>query len=69
VLIDYKGGAAFADCARLPHTVGLVTDLDAQLTERALRSLRCELSRREALFRAGRCRRPRCVPGCGNGGR
>jgi DNA segregation ATPase FtsK/SpoIIIE, S-DNA-T family len=21
VLVDYKGGAAFADCARLPHTV------------------------------------------------
>ncbi len=50
VLIDYKGGAAFADCARLPHTVGLVTDLDAQLTGRALRSLHCELGRREELF-------------------
>ena len=50
VLIDYKGGAAFADCARLPHTVGLVTDLDAQLTGRALRSLHAELTRRERLF-------------------
>ncbi|MEP7178810.1 MAG: FtsK/SpoIIIE domain-containing protein, partial [Pseudonocardiales bacterium] len=50
VLIDYKGGAAFADCARLPHTVGLVTDLDAQLTTRALRSLHAELARRERLF-------------------
>ncbi|MCW2644111.1 MAG: segregation ATPase FtsK/SpoIIIE -like protein [Pseudonocardiales bacterium] len=50
VLIDYKGGAAFADCARLPHTVGLVTDLDAQLTARALRSLHAELARRERLF-------------------
>jgi DNA segregation ATPase FtsK/SpoIIIE, S-DNA-T family len=50
VLIDYKGGAAFADCARLPHTVGLVTDLDVQSTERALRSLHSELNRREALF-------------------
>ncbi len=50
VLIDYKGGAAFADCARLPHTVGLVTDLDGPSTERALRSLHAELSRREALF-------------------
>ena len=54
VLIDYKGGAAFGDCARLPHTVGMVTDLDAQLTERALRSLDAELRRREILFaRAG----------------
>jgi DNA segregation ATPase FtsK/SpoIIIE, S-DNA-T family len=50
VLIDYKGGAAFADCADLPHVAGLVTDLDAQLTERALRSLHCELNRREAMF-------------------
>ena len=28
VLIDYKGGSAFKDCARLPHTVGMVSDLD-----------------------------------------
>jgi S-DNA-T family DNA segregation ATPase FtsK/SpoIIIE len=52
ILIDYKGGAAFADCARLPHTAGLVTDLDGHLTERALRSLNAELRRREALFAA-----------------
>ncbi len=52
VLIDYKGGAAFADCARLPHTLGVVTDLDAQLAARALESLECELRRREALFAA-----------------
>lgn len=50
VLIDYKGGAAFADCARLPHTAGLVTDLDSHLTERALRSLEAELKRRETLL-------------------
>jgi S-DNA-T family DNA segregation ATPase FtsK/SpoIIIE len=47
VLIDYKGGAAFAQCARLPHTVGLVTDLDTHLVERALASLAAELRRRE----------------------
>lgn len=50
VLIDYKGGAAFADCARLPHSVGLVTDLDPHLTRRALQSLDAELRRREQLF-------------------
>lgn len=50
VLIDYKGGAAFGDCARLPHVVGLVTDLDAHLVRRALRSLNSELKRRESLF-------------------
>lgn len=47
VLIDYKGGAAFKDCARLPHTVGTVTDLDGHLTTRALESLGAELRRRE----------------------
>ena len=31
VLIDYKGGSAFKDCVRLPHTVGMVTDLDGHL--------------------------------------
>ena len=50
LLIDYKGGATFADCSRLPHTVGLVTDLDAHLTRRVLRSLDAELRRREVLF-------------------
>lgn len=51
LLIDYKGGAAFKDCAALPHTVGLVTDLDAQLSERALVSLEAELKRRERVLR------------------
>lgn len=52
VLIDYKGGSAFSVCARLPHTVGLVTDLDAALTARALRSLQAEVRRREELLAA-----------------
>lgn len=47
VLVDYKGGAAFKDCSRLPHTVGMVTDLDEHLTRRALDSLAAELRRRE----------------------
>ena len=47
VLVDYKGGAAFKDCNHLPHTVGMVTDLDGHLTERALQSLNAELKRRE----------------------
>ncbi len=51
VLIDYKGGSAFAQCAELPHTVGLVTDLDAQLGERALQSLEAELRYRERVLR------------------
>jgi DNA segregation ATPase FtsK/SpoIIIE, S-DNA-T family len=52
VLIDYKGGATFDACADLPHVVGTVTDLDAHLADRALRSLHAELRRREALLRA-----------------
>jgi S-DNA-T family DNA segregation ATPase FtsK/SpoIIIE len=50
VLIDYKGGSAFAACAGLPHTVGVVTDLDEHLTARALTSLRAELARRERVL-------------------
>ena len=51
VLVDYKGGSAFDECARLPHTVGMVTDLDESLGERALRSLEAELRRRERVLR------------------
>ncbi len=52
ILIDYKGGAAFFECDDLPHTVGLVTDLDSQLTRRALSSLRAELRNREKILAA-----------------
>lgn len=52
LLVDYKGGAAFAECVRLPHTVGLVTDLSPPLVRRALTSLRAELRYREALLSA-----------------
>ena len=52
VLVDYKGGAAFKECATLPHTAGLVTDLDEELAARALTSLNAELKRREAIFAA-----------------
>src|SRR5690606_21694566 len=40
LFVDYKGGAAFADCVKLPHCVGLVTDLSTHLVRRALTSLR-----------------------------
>lgn len=52
VLVDYKGGAAFAECSRLPHTVGLLTDLDPEQAERALTSLDAELTRRERILAA-----------------
>lgn len=52
VLVDYKGGAAFSQCEQLPHTVGMVTDLDSHLVERALDSLRAELTFREHILAA-----------------
>lgn len=51
-LIDYKGGASLGDCARLPHVVGQVTDLDPALAMRALAGLRHELRLRERLVAA-----------------
>ncbi|HMC80616.1 MAG TPA: FtsK/SpoIIIE domain-containing protein, partial [Acidimicrobiia bacterium] len=51
VLVDYKGGSAFAQCATLPHTVGMVTDLDEHLGQRALRCLEAELRYREQRLR------------------
>lgn len=50
LFVDYKGGAAFADCVNLPHVVGLVTDLSPHLVRRALTSLRAELRHRERLL-------------------
>ncbi len=50
LLVDYKGGAAFRECADLPHTVGYITDLTPALVERALVSLHAELTAREHLL-------------------
>ena len=52
ILVDYKGGSTFDACARLPHTVGVVTDLDDGLAERVLVSLDAEVRRRERVLRA-----------------
>ncbi|HEY7010044.1 MAG TPA: FtsK/SpoIIIE domain-containing protein, partial [Jatrophihabitantaceae bacterium] len=52
LLIDYKGGAAFARCSDLPHTIGVVTDFDEHLTQRVLASLDSEIRRREMLLAA-----------------
>lgn len=54
LLIDYKGGAAFAPCAALPHVLDVVSDLDAELGERALVSLDAEMKHRERLLAAAR---------------
>jgi S-DNA-T family DNA segregation ATPase FtsK/SpoIIIE len=52
LLIDHKGGATFGPCADLPHTTGVLTDLDGESTTRALRSLTAEVRRREAVLAA-----------------
>lgn len=56
LLVDYKGGTAFADCVGLPHTVGLVTDLTPHLVRRALTSLGAEIRRREHLLNVKRAK-------------
>ena len=50
LLVDYKGGAAFKDCVKFPHTVGLVTDLNTSEVRRALVSLDAELRHRETIL-------------------
>ena len=50
LFVDYKGGAASAVFSELPHTVGYVTNLSAELSRRALTSLRAELNRRMRLL-------------------
>ncbi|MDK8345512.1 MAG: FtsK/SpoIIIE domain-containing protein [Brevibacterium sp. UMB1308B] len=54
VLVDFKGGAAFAPLQDLPHTDTVVSNLDTFLGLRALRYVLAEVTRREELFaRAG----------------
>lgn len=50
LLIDFKGGAAFAPVQGLPHTVGVLTDLDPSTARRAILSLQAELRRREQIL-------------------
>ena len=50
ILVDFKGGGAFAPLAPLPHTLGLVTNISGNLAERALVALEAEIKRREHLF-------------------
>ena len=52
LLVDYKGGAALARFATVPHCVGVVTDLDERLAGRVLTALRAELRRRERILAA-----------------
>jgi S-DNA-T family DNA segregation ATPase FtsK/SpoIIIE len=54
LFVDFKGGAAFEPLARLPHCVGVITDLEPAESLRALGSLTAELRYRErTLLEAG----------------
>lgn len=50
VLVDFKGGSAFAPLAVLPHVLATLSDLDARRTQRAIESLRAELRHRERVL-------------------
>jgi ESX secretion system protein EccC len=52
VLVDFKGGAAFADLAPLPQVAGLITNLqsDVSMVDRAMAALQGELARRQRLL-------------------
>ena len=62
VLVDYKGGAAFGPLAGLPHTAGVLTDLDPAGTQRALSSLEAEVHRRERILAAHGAKDVTCLP-------
>ncbi len=53
VLVDYKGGAAFAELSRLPHVAGLITNLqrDLSLVDRMHAALIGEQERRQTMLR------------------
>ncbi|CAN5237872.1 hypothetical protein BH11ACT4_BH11ACT4_25890 [soil metagenome] len=63
LLVDFKGGSAFAPLAALPHTAGIITDLDEQQAARALASLRAELRHRERFLADAAARSIDEVPG------
>jgi DNA segregation ATPase FtsK/SpoIIIE, S-DNA-T family len=51
-LIDYKGGAAFNELANLPHTVGVVTDIEthSSYAERVILALSGEIEHRKKIL-------------------
>lgn len=50
ILIDYKGGGMAKAFENLPHTAGIITNLDGSEVNRSLVSIKSELRRRQALF-------------------
>ncbi|GGO89379.1 type VII secretion protein EccCa [Wenjunlia tyrosinilytica] len=54
LLVDYKGGAAFAPFAEVPHVAGVITNLEHQagLVERVHTSLAGEVRRRQQVLKS-----------------
>ena len=50
ILIDYKGGGMAKSFEHLPHTAGIITNLDGAAIKRSLISIESELKRRQAAF-------------------
>lgn len=50
ILIDYKGGGMAKTFENLPHTAGIITNLDGAAIKRSLVSIESELKRRQAIF-------------------
>ncbi|MCM3532586.1 FtsK/SpoIIIE domain-containing protein, partial [Cytobacillus oceanisediminis] len=53
VLVDFKGGATFLGCDRLPHTSAVITNLEEETTlvERMYDAISGEMNRRQELLR------------------
>lgn len=51
ILIDYKGGGMAESFKNIPHTAGIITNLDGNGIKRSLASMRSELHRRERIFK------------------
>lgn len=50
ILIDYKGGGMAKAFETLPHTAGIITNLDGGSVKRSLISIQSELKRRQSIF-------------------
>ena len=50
LLIDYKGGGMAQAFADLPHTAGIITNLDGNEIRRSMLSIKSELLRRQSIF-------------------
>lgn len=50
LLIDYKGGGMAKAFENLPHTAGIITNLDGNAINRSLQAIQSELERRQAIF-------------------